>query len=600
MCGIWGKVGTGNINASDIEMRQLLYHRGPDSADVYRDDMTVLGHTRLSIIDLSSGGSQPKTDVTGRFTITFNGEIYNFIGLKKQFNTYPYRSNSDTEVILAIYSKYGYETPKYLKGQFAFCIWDNKEKELFFARDRMGEKPFYYSIINDTMYFSSELRTLIQYSGITPTFHKNSLAEYLRFQSVHAPNTLIENVKSLPASYSGVYKNGQISMFPYWNITDVEPVQDQEDSTVLKNIRDKLYDAVSLQMISDVSLGAFLSGGIDSSAIVGIMAEISDSPIKTFNVSFDEQKWDESIYAKAIAKKFNTDHHEIKLSVKDFVKKIPRIMESIDNPSADGPNTYIVSEAVRKAGLTVALSGLGGDELFAGYSGFKRFLDLNRYKKYWSLTYPIRKTAGYVTSGKIKDLLNLPELSLNNIYALNREVLSKDAISQILNNNGKLEFLSFDDYHMDHLPLVSQYSIIELSRYTRDVLLKDTDNMAMANSLEVRVPFFDYELISYVLALPDSMKMQSYPKSLLVNTVGFLPDEIVHRPKMGFTLPWDHWMRNELKPMCQSALEGLSKLDGFDEKGVINLWRGFERKEIYWSKVWAVVSLYKWWENIRK
>mgnify|MGYP001010897815 CR=1 FL=1 len=596
MCGIIGQISNSTKELPLVS----IHHRGPDADNIWSGDGVQFGHTRLAIIDLSEGGKQPKSDNSGRYTLTFNGEIYNFKELKESLIDYTFKTQSDTEVILATYSRYGYDCPKYLKGQFAFAIWDNQKKELFVARDRMGEKPFYYSISQNEFYFSSEIRALLKIVNFAPHLRKESLAEYLHLQSVQPPHTLIEGVLQLPVAHYGIFKQGSFEIHPYWNIMDVHKEDYSDIKTIHKNIKEKLANSVRLQMLSDVPLGAFLSGGIDSSAIVALMAEQSEQPIETFSIGFEEAAFDESQFAAIVAKKFNTKHHSIQLKSDDFKNRIPEILSKVDNPSGDGPNTFVVSEAVKKAGLTVALSGLGGDELFAGYDGFLRFYKLQTFKNIWKLSTPFRKIISPLFSGKKGDLLALPTVDIEDFYPLSRRVFSKQEISKLLPDSS-FYYQTIGQSEQKKLPILSQYSIAELSGYTQTVLLKDTDQMSMANSLEVRVPFFDYQLIEYVLGVPDSLKLPKYPKSLLVESLQpLLPGEIVHRPKMGFSFPWDEWMRGDLRQYCENNILNLAKRKIFSENELFTIWRNFKSNtnSVKWSKVWLLVCLEQWLKNI--
>jgi asparagine synthase (glutamine-hydrolysing) len=553
-----------------------------------------LGHRRLAIIDVSEGGKQPKTDAIGRYTITFNGEIFNFKELKKQLVEYPYTTESDTEVILAAYTKYGCDCPKYLKGQFAFAIWDSTKQELFIARDRMGEKPFYYFLDESKFSFASEIRALLKLVGKTPKLRNESLAEYLYLQSVQAPYTLLEGILQLPAAHYGIVKQGFLTISPYWDVTEVAKQDYSDLKAVHKNIKEKLSESVQLQMLSDVPLGAFLSGGIDSSAVVALMAEHSEKPVETFSVGFDEASFDESQFATLVAKKFNTNHHTIRLKSDDFVQRIPEILSKVDNPSGDGPNTFIVSEAVKKAGLTVALSGLGGDELFAGYDGFKRYYNLQKFRNIWQWS------NGPWFDGKKGELLSLPKIDLEDVYPLSRSLFSLKEIKRLLPESS-YQYRFPNHTSVCQLPILSQYSIAELTGYTQTVLLKDTDQMSMANSLEVRVPFFDYELIEYVLGVPDEIKYPTYPKSLLVESLKpLLPDAVVHRPKMGFSFPWEEWMKGDLKLYCQDSIEGLARRNIFSTDELSNIWNSFinNSPKVKWSKVWLLVTLEQWLRKI--
>ena len=442
----------------------------------------------------------------------------------------------------------------------------------------------------------------------------NSLVDYLRYQTVHAPNTIIKGVKMLlPGSYITI-KEGTVKIKKYWQIDQQiqESVVKQDYAQVCAHVNQLLTKSVERRLIADVPFGAFLSGGIDSSAIVGLMAKVSTETIKTFSVTFDESEFSEAKYAQLIAKKFNTEHHEICLTPEDFLKELPNSLKAMDHPSGDGPNTFIVSKATKKAGITMALSGLGGDELFAGYSIFKRSLELN--KKAWLKAMPsfarsvggtvLKKIKPSIESYKVAELLKLRSLDFKNTYALYRQVLLDQQINSILNinelpTNSVVELLS-NFTAVDAKHQISAVSIAEISTYMQNVLLRDTDQMSMAHALEVRVPFLDYTLVEYVLNLEDKFKYPFTPKKLLVDALGeLLPNEIVNRPKMGFTLPWNNWMKNELKSFCEEKLISLSKRNNFNEKGVLKLWEDFmnNKPTINWARIWMLVVLENWMQE---
>ncbi len=432
MCGIAGIIDSTNkyqLSQVVTRMTNKMIHRGPDDSGIWVDKIVAFGHRRLSIIDLSPGGAQPKIDPNSGNVITFNGEIYNYKKLKSELVDFNFQTNSDTEVILAAYSKWGFECVKRLKGQFAFALWDSEKKLLFTVRDHMGEKPFYYYLKNGLFIFSSEIRSLLASELISKKLNQDSIVDYLKYQSVNGPNTIVNDIFSLPAASYGIFRNGDFQIKKYWHIENIEKVKEDNYTSILGKTKSLFSDAVNGQMQSDVPLGAFLSGGIDSSAIVAIMAQLTDQPINTFNVSFDQSGFDESYYAKIIDKKYRNKHHQIDLKPQSLVEHLPDILSKMDSPSGDGPNTYIISHAVKQLGLTVALSGLGGDDLFVGYSNFMRYRSMNKYKMFWSLPISIRtaffKMSNYMLDGsssnKIGDLLKLPSFNLNEFYSLSRK-----------------------------------------------------------------------------------------------------------------------------------------------------------------------------------
>jgi asparagine synthase (glutamine-hydrolysing) len=615
MCGIAGIVGLKDKETAAQKIRQMtesLKHRGPDAAGVFVDDEIALGHLRLSIIDLSESANQPFFDASKRYSIIFNGEIYNFQEVKKLLPEYPFRTESDTEVILAAYEKYGADCLSLLNGMFAFAIWDAGRRELFAARDRLGVKPFYYARNEDgTFVFASEIRAILNSRIIPRKLNKYGVYDYLMYQSVYSPETIVENIFQLPAGEFGVFSNGNFTKKAFWQIekSPLERISDDEIS-IKKNIKQLLLKSVEQRMISDVRLGAFLSGGIDSSAIVALMSEISDRPVETFSVNFGETEFDESHFSNLIAKKYKTSHTSVFLTAGDFLNELPQALKAADSPSGDGVNTYVVSKATRRSGIKVALSGLGGDELFAGYSNFLKW-----YKTKKSLLPRIpavlRKplalalaNSGNSKYHRIADMVSADKINLSGIYPMFRQVMSQQIVNDFYENghyeNSIQKLLRIREKDIETFPLLSQFSIAELLGYTQNVLLKDTDQFSMASALEVREPFFDYRLVEYVLQIPDQIKYPKYPKSLLVEAIyPMLPDEIVHRKKMGFVLPFERWMRNELKDFCQNRLENLAEREIFNPSALLKKWNDFQTgaNGVLWSHLWHLVVLTEWLEN---
>jgi asparagine synthase (glutamine-hydrolysing) len=615
MCGIAGIAGLKEIASAREKiglMTESLKHRGPDATGVYFGDEIALGHLRLSIIDLSEAANQPFIDLTNRYAITFNGEIYNFREVKKQFPEYPFRTDSDTEVILAAYIRHGADCLALLNGMFAFAIWDRERRELFVARDRLGVKPLYYAQTPDgTFIFASEIRAILN-SGLIPRkLNKYGLYDYLMYQSVYAPETIVEGIYQLPAGEFGIFSDGRLTKKHYWRIEEKHSDNFADDAdTVRKNVKELLLQSVERRMISDVRLGAFLSGGIDSSAIVALMSEISPQPVDTFSVTFGEKEFDESRFSNLIAKKYNTKHTSVFLTAADFLDELPHALKAADSPSGDGINTYVVSKATKKSGITVALSGLGGDELFAGYPNFLNWLKIQKgilpkipsvFRKPFALAFSNSVNSKYQ---RIGDIMSADKINLSGVYPMFRQVMSQQTVSDFY-KNGHFEIsirkiLEAKESEIESFPLLSRFSIAELLGYTQNVLLKDTDQFSMASALEVREPFFDYKLVEYVLQIPDSIKYPKYPKSLLIEAIyPMLPEEIVHRPKMGFVLPFEHWMRNQLKEFCQDRLENLAARGIFNSDRLLKKWSDFQKgaNGVLWSHLWHLVVLTEWLEN---
>jgi len=621
MCGINGIItkDTSVLNETIRLMNKSLAHRGPDDEGVFLHNNIALGHRRLSIIDLSASGHQPMNYANDRFTIVYNGELYNFQEIRKELqeldNSFLFNTETDTEVILAAYSAWGTDCLKRFNGMFAFAIYDKQNNELFVARDRMGIKPFYYYASTGLFVFSSEIRALLN-SGLVPRkLNQDGLADYFRYQTVHAPDTIVNNVFMLMPGHFGLYKPASydFTVHCYWDITESVKNPNSEESYegVCKKVNDLFTQSVKRRLIADVPFGAFLSGGIDSSAIVGVMSKVSNRKVKTFSVTFFEKEYSEEKYAKLIAEKFGTEHHDIKLSASDFKRELPFALKAMDHPGGDGPNSYVISKVTREAGITMALSGLGGDELFAGYDIFKRTKSLmsnavlrnspSAFRNLSAMLLRTMKTS--VANDKIVEVLRQSKISIENSYPVSRQVLMDNQIEKLLNrdrlpaNRVKQLAHSIVSKIKTKEHILSTVSLLEITTYMQNVLLRDADQMSMASALEVRVPFLDYNLVEYVLGLNDKTKYPHSPKKLLVDSLGdLLPKEIVNRPKMGFSFPWNRWMKEDLRTFCEERIYSFSKRSMINEKEVVNLWTRFlsDDKRITWSRIWYLVVLENW------
>lgn len=613
MCGINGIISDITDKQERLSrMNGTLQHRGPDDEGTYIDEHVALGHRRLMIIDLSSAGHQPMTTPDGRYSMVFNGEVYNYQEIKKELD-YPFRSNTDSEVILAAWQKWGAECLQRFNGMFAIAIWDHHQKQLTLVRDRLGIKPIYWHYVNNQLVFSSEIRALLA-SGIpTKEIDPDSLVDYLRYQTVQAPATILKDVYILKAGHILSFKAGEPPLLKEFWRPQVKPHNRTINYEQAKEeVRELFFKSVQRRLVADVPFGAFLSGGIDSSAIVGAMARVSNSSVKTFNISFAEEEFSEAKYARYIAQLHGTDHTEIKLSPDDFLNYLPEALKGMDHPSGDGPNTWLVSKVTKEAGVTMALSGLGGDELFAGYSIFKRMQALHGKQWLWKLPNALRKGVGElmskvkpgVASEKMKALLSMPEYQFANVFSVSRQALMDEQLGGLLNrellpaHNPATYLQDLISNNPQHI--LSDVSIGELSTYMQNVLLRDSDQMSMAHALEVRVPFLDHELAEYMLSLPDGIKYPATPKKLLVDSMpDLLPDYIVKRPKMGFTFPWRHWLKNELHGFVSERLNSLAKRDYFNEVAVLELWNQFKKDDptVTFSRIWPLVVLEEWMNN---
>jgi asparagine synthase (glutamine-hydrolysing) len=616
MCGICGIIGLTDKEIAEntiSKMNAAIAHRGPDDEGVFIDSGIALGHRRLSIIDLSKNGHQPMFSADGGFALIYNGELYNYKSLRLELQrakvgdsnaAYSFRTQSDSEVIIAAYQRWGAECVKYFNGMFAFAIWDKQKEELFIARDRLGIKPLYYWQ-NNGIIFASEIRALIKSGFVPKKLDKKALCDYVAFQTVHAPATILEDVKMLlPGHYLLIKKseiNIPVKQQKYWSLQDI-PVQSPVKSyeQICKDVKDLFFASVERRLVADVPFGAFLSGGIDSSLVVAVMSKLMREKVRTFSVTFDESEFSEAPYSAQVAKQYNTEHREIKLSPNECLFKLPDALLSMDHPSGDGINTYIVSEATKKAGITMALSGLGSDELFAGYPLFKRLQKLEKMK--WVSGFPfvslpfkaMAMLKPSPASNKLLEIAGLPNWGLENTYPVTRETFTKKEMTELLSLYTPLERKLLLNRNHD---VLSKISVAELSNYLPDVLLRDTDQMSMAHALEVRVPFLDYTLVEYLLGLPDNVKYPHTPKKLLTDAMkGLLPENITNRKKMGFTFPWNVWMRTELKSFCEGNINSLSEREYFNKGNLQALWKGFlkENPQCPWYKIWHLVVLENW------
>jgi len=618
MCGICGIHGLENENSARERLNKMvsaLNHRGPDAEGSYIDNNVALGHTRLSIIDLSGSANQPMSDPSGRYTLVFNGEIYNYRSLRKGLSEYPFQSNSDSEVLLAGLVKWGKAFLKECNGMFAFALWDRERQELLLARDRLGIKPLYYTRTGLRTVFASEIRSILQSGHISAELNKNALGDYLRYQTVHGTNTIVSGIYMVPAGSILSISDNEYHTESFWTPeSDLESSVEQMSYDNVKGlVQERLSTAVKRRLISDVPMGAFLSGGIDSSAIVALASQHVSGSLKTFNINFQEGEFSEAKYARHVARMYGTDHMQIDLDPHILIDKLPSAIDAMDHPSGDGINSYVVSEAAKQAGITVALSGLGGDELFAGYPIFSQFYDLR--DKGWLMSFPkfmralggsiYKKLRPGIGSEKIRQVITEDYLDLEYVYQYSREVISKENIEALLDQKPKSLDAVFNivqdavgvettGFKMHRL---SKVSYAELITYLQAVLLRDTDQMSMAHALEVRVPFLDHELVSLALSVPDRYKYPSSPKKLLVDSMGdFLPKEVHQREKMGFTFPWKVWMKNELKEFCSDSIADLAKRPEFSSKVLHSRWSRFleDDPSVSWSRIWYLCILQSW------
>ncbi len=602
------------LRAAASRMADAMAHRGPDAQGLWADSSVLLAHRRLSIIDIDSASNQPFHDPEGRFTLVFNGEIYNYRALRDLLPGHVFRTKSDTEVLLAAWMQWGEACLDRLEGMFAFAVWDARQQVLSVVRDRFGVKPLYYHLAGPQLLFASELRSLLA-SGMVPRqLDEEALTDHLRHGVVHGPRTIVRNVYMLRPGHLMQWKAGVVETRPWWSITGDEGATAKgiPPPRIHAEVRQRFIRAVEKRLVADVPFGAFLSGGIDSSAVVGAMAQCSQAPVHTFTVTFDEAEFSEARYAGLIARKFGTKHTEIRLRPEDMLKLLPQALAAMDHPSADGPNTWVVSKMTKEAGITMALSGLGGDEVFAGYDVFKRSLALRQRKGLLAIPRPVRLGAGAVLcklkpgamGWKAQELLKLRNWDIADTYPLARLAFNEVQLTELLSGHGRVPDAVATEVRLllgtpeaRQLPLLSQVSVAELSTYLPDMLLRDADQMSMAHALEIRTPFLDHPLTDLVLGITDAVKFPHTPKKLLTDALGdMLPREVTQRPKMGFTLPWDRWMRDPLRSFCEARLAALALRPQFNEQGVKRLWKQFIEGDpgVSWGRVWLLVVLEEW------
>jgi len=610
---------------------QSLAHRGPDDSGtiLLRDSSEGsteigLGNRRLSILDLSPLAHQPMHDANTGNWIVYNGEIYNFRDIRDELERTgtTFVSHSDTEVVLKAYAQWGSECLTKFRGMFAFALWDASQRRLFIARDPMGIKPLYYAQVGSFFLFASEVRSLLGTGLVSPRIDQAGLLNFLTFGSAYDPHTLIEGVRALPAGHTLVWKDGSASESPYWDLIDPPSVESgvvefsSNKAIASAGLQKLLEESVRMQLVSDVPVGIFLSGGIDSSALVSIVSRSGITP-STFSIVFREADYSEAEYSRAIAERFHTDHHEITVSQTDVLTSIPDALRAMDLPTMDGINTFFVSRETRKSGVKVALSGLGGDEVFAGYSSFRsipRWEQIERYSGYLtsfgrqSIAVAFAAMAPMSDQNRKLALLIREDAEVRHPYFVSRMLFTPEQTERLLQNvNGAVRSAS-EAAQRDRLERalaldpVNRVSYLESRCYMLNTLLRDTDVMSMSQGLEVRVPLIDHELAKKVMRIPGPLKMGATPKKLLVEALeGSLPDEIVYRTKRGFTLPFEHWMRQELRPEMELMLSAkrisagplAALLDGQETECV---WTNFLTGRTSWTRPWALYVLQRWCE----
>jgi asparagine synthase (glutamine-hydrolysing) len=628
MCGIFGIVADrARIDPEMLERAtRSLAHRGPDDQGTVivegRDAVEAgLGSRRLAILDLSPLGHQPMQDEESGNWIAYNGEIYNFQQVREKLarEGVNFASHSDTEVLLKAYRRWGERCLEEVRGMFAFAIWDAAKQRLFVARDPMGIKPLYYSQAGQYFLFASEVRTLLATGLIPRRLSRAGIISYLSFGSAYDPITLVDGVWALPPGHCLVWEKGRVQERAYWDMIGgsgaEDGAQDGDRTRRIERMQATLDEAVRMQMVSDVPVGAFLSGGIDSSALVGILSR-GGIKLDTFSIVFREAEYDEAAYSRLVAKQYGTNHHEILVSQGDALEAIPGALSAIDQPTMDGLNTYFISQQTRAAGIKVALSGLGGDELFGGYSSFRTVPKMERFSDVFrhvpgSVRGPLAGAMARLL-GESDQKRKLAALVRGNgflvhPYFLSRLLFTPGQRDRLMKVRERTDVELADAACVDtlgrakDLDPINRVSYLESRCYMANTLLRDSDVMSMAHGLELRVPLIDHRLAAESLALPGRWKMEGgSPKRLLVGALGgSLPEEIVKRRKRGFTFPLEHWLRENLRGGVEKTLGGMR--DGplgsiLDQGAVGSIWEDFQRRRTSWSRPWSLFVLERWCE----
>ncbi len=626
MCGIAGKISLGSkeVVSQEIEaMNNAIRHRGPDDGGTYisPDHRVGLGHRRLSIIDLSPLGHQPMRYLD-RYEIVFNGEIYNFQEKRDLLEKegYTFASHSDTEVILALYDKYGEQCLDHLRGMFAFAIYDEQKQTLFCARDRVGKKPFKYYFDDNVFMFASELKAILT----QPEYHKEpdyeAIHHYLTLQYVPAPLTGFKGIKKLAPAHSLTLdlKTKEVNIKRYWKL-DYSKKLDLSEDEWKKRIIDKLDESTQLRMISDVPIGAFLSGGVDSSAVVAMMARHSDKPIKTFSIGFKEEKYNELPYARMIAERFKTDHTEF-IVEPHAIDLLPMLVRQYEEPYADSSAlpTYYVSQLTREH-VTVALNGDGGDENFAGYTRYAAFQVSTMLDHFDFLNRLIGKPLTGLLARNIRttffDRLHRFSQSLSDDYR--RRYLSYTAYftneqkSKLYTDEFKTKVWGKDTYDIIASRFLESGSrnrteqavYADFVTYLPEALMTKIDIATMTVALEGRSPFLDHELLELSAQIPFHLKLKGFndKKYILKEALkGILPDEIMYRPKMGFGVPIDAWFKGELKDYAaEKLLDGqLVKRNLFKRSAIKDILHTHVSTDVNFSPhIWALLTLELWFEE---
>jgi len=594
MCGIFG------FNFEDKSLLKkgmdVLAHRGPDDSGYYTDKNISLGHRRLSIIDLSRKGHQPMSDKNGELVIIYNGEIYNFKEIREKLEKkYDFKSNTDTEVILYAYKEYGVKCLDYFNGMFAFCIYDSKKKILFLARDRLGIKPLYYYFKDGKFMFASEIKAILQDNEVKREIDYKALSEYFEYSFTINDETIFKDIKELLPGHYLIFENNKIEIKRYWKLKENSGNESLE--YYAKSLKNHLEESVKLRLVSDVPLGATLSGGLDSSSVVALMSRFAR--VKTFTVGYEEG-YNEFKYAKLVAEKFNTDHKEILIDFKDMTKIIPKVvwhMDTIVNKNSILP-TFFLFKALKKH-LTVSLIGDGSDEVFGGYPRDRLF---SPYRLNAKEIFNLKKRGIYYSHFILLRMLSRRKrLEKTNLSFFNdkekKEVFNYNSAEPL----GKvLERYMKGSARQNEL---NKFLIFELEQQIRGLQLMRIDKMSMASSIEARVPFLDYKLVEFSTTIPSRFKMKGYDvKYVLKKSMSdILPKEVLKREKMGLRMPLQNWFEKDFLEIIPNILQDVRDVginQGYVDRLLSNIkprvdFKGYRYKRNL-SQLWFLAMLEIW------
>jgi asparagine synthase (glutamine-hydrolysing) len=612
MCGICGIIDfEKNIDNSLVSvMLDAIKHRGPDDFGLLNDTNFSVGMRRLSIIDIA-GGKQPIYNENKTVFTFFNGEIYNFIELREKLIKlgHQFKTNSDTEVIVHLYEEYGIAFINQLNGMFGIFLADTSKNEYYLIRDHFGIKPMYYSQLDSTLVFGSELKSILKSGLVRETISQESMVNYFNYLYIPSPKTAFNEIHKLEAgNYLKITSKG-VENIKWYNIANFYLPSSKTQKELQEEIRYLLEDGIKLQMRSDVPVGAFLSGGIDSSLITALASKNTNIPIHTFSVGFSPTEFDELPFAKKVSQLYNTNHHELIVSAEDAIKQLPILMQFMDDPIGDSAvlPSFLVSKLARE-NVKVALSGLGGDELFGGYDRYKPMR--SKLEKLSFIPIPVFKSLSPILSTFFLNYQNqVAKLTLTSAEKYHNKISQMDwkTIQDLTGNKNNASW-----YGQDILQKYNQYSgkdelnqrmATDIQLYMNDQLLHLTDRMSMANSLEARVPLLDHRLVELSLTIPSYFKINNQEtKIILKNAIqDLLPNDILHRPKWGFAAPYKTWtLTNAMQELISQTINGNLVNDGIlDKKGVENFLGNKETIQRYSTWVWPIIALELWYSNYK-